>query len=408
MQPPTLLIVLILLLSPHQNSQPPPVDFYVAPYGDDTNPGTIDRPFKTITKAYYSSSPGNLIYFRGGKYEPTIINGPVAMDLARNNQGSQKENIKFWAYPGEKPVINLSSIQFKGGTIWGVLLSGNYMHWKGFEITGLPAIASQWVHCALMLKDCNNCIFENLTIHDNNGLGLVLGGNSSNNLIVNCDAYNNQDPLTSSDPYGNADGFHIGVINNPDATNTLRNCRAWYNSDDGFDCYNNEGTVIFENCWAFFNGYKPETLESAGDGDGFKLGNSQKSYKSIKRILKGCISARNKLTGIDLNDGMFEVQLEHCLCYKNGNHGIYINKYNMANNIINCISFDNGSGYNALISKESSIINCSWQGFNITQNSFVNTDIQKLRNSRNIDNDLPINEFLKLSPSSNFKFKKQP
>lgn len=40
-------------------------------------------------------------------------------------------------------------------------------------------------------------------------MGFTLKGNSNNNRVLNSDSYRNQDPETTTDPYGNADGFHI-------------------------------------------------------------------------------------------------------------------------------------------------------------------------------------------------------
>lgn len=379
--------------------------YIVAPTGDDSNPGSLAKPFKTLAKAYSIAKAGDTIYFRTGKYAVTNTNASVGISLNRNINGSEGKMILFWAFPGEKPVIDLSAITYTGGTIWGILVTGNYLHWKGFEVTGLPLIQAQYTHSAFMAKDCNHCIFENMIVHDNDGMGLVLAGNSDKNLIVNCDAYNNQDALTISDPYGNADGFHIGVISNTAVENTLRGCRSWYNSDDGYDCYNNEGSVIFENCWALWNGYKVNSTEAAGDGDGFKLGNSQGTYTTVKRTLTGCIAANNHLTGIDLNDGKFAVNLSRCISYNNANHGIYLNKFNMTNNISNCIATANKSGYNALITAQSTVTNCSWKGFDVSASNFKSVDVKQLLTNRTVDFNLPSTTCLQLSAASTFQFK---
>src|SRR5262245_60270523 len=42
--------------------------WYVAPGGNDTNPGTIAQPFQTIQKAQTVVSPGDTFYIRGGTY----------------------------------------------------------------------------------------------------------------------------------------------------------------------------------------------------------------------------------------------------------------------------------------------------------------------------------------------------
>lgn len=42
--------------------------FYVAPDGDDMNPGTIEEPFRTFLPAVTQAGPGDFIYARGGTY----------------------------------------------------------------------------------------------------------------------------------------------------------------------------------------------------------------------------------------------------------------------------------------------------------------------------------------------------
>ena len=46
-------------------------DFYVAPGGNDSNPGTIDRPLASLQRAIDVAEPGDLVYVRGGVYNIT-------------------------------------------------------------------------------------------------------------------------------------------------------------------------------------------------------------------------------------------------------------------------------------------------------------------------------------------------
>lgn len=380
-------------------------NYYVSPGGSDSNPGTINQPFKSIEKAYSVAAAGMLIYFRGGTYKPLNQGAQVSFNFAKGKNGAWGKLIRFWAYPGESVVIDLSSLTHTGGTIWGVSFTGNYWHWKGFEIKGLPNIVWKYNHTAFMAYACNNCIFENLKIHDNNAMGFCLAGASTNNLVLNSDSYRNQDAGTSTDPYGNADGFHIGPMTNTSNVNTIQGCRSWSNSDDGYDMYNNEGTVNLVNCYSFSNGYRVGTTTKAGDGVGFKLGNSNGAYASVKRVLAGCISANNRMTGFDLNDGNFAVKMDKCKSFNNHNHGIYLNKYSRVNLIYNCVSISSGSGYNALVTSQSTIFNCSWKGFSVSASNFVSTDISLLSSTRNTDGSLPTTNFMVLKSASVFQYR---
>ena len=52
----------------------------------------------------------------------------------------------------------------------------------------------------------------------------------------------------------------------------FRGCRAWNNADDGYDFFAADDVVLIEDCWAFLNGTTSPGGNTAGDGNGFKLG----------------------------------------------------------------------------------------------------------------------------------------
>ncbi len=71
--------------------------YYISPSGDDSNPGTLAKPWRSIQKAANNASPGEIIYLRGGTYNEYI-------EVYKS--GSQKQPIQFKAYPGETPIID--------------------------------------------------------------------------------------------------------------------------------------------------------------------------------------------------------------------------------------------------------------------------------------------------------------
>jgi hypothetical protein len=96
---------------------------FVAPTGDDANPGTMAQPLKTVAKArdVVRGMTANMtadvtVYLRGGTY-------PQASTLSFGNADSGKNGfyVKYLAYPGEQPVIT-------GGkpiTGWAASSAGN-------------------------------------------------------------------------------------------------------------------------------------------------------------------------------------------------------------------------------------------------------------------------------------------
>lgn len=88
---------------------------YVAPNGDDVNPGTIDKPFKTLDRALELAKNhkkgGLTIYLREGTY--SNING-CTMDV--NISGTEAHPTFISAYPGEDVVLT-SAISIKGSNL---------------------------------------------------------------------------------------------------------------------------------------------------------------------------------------------------------------------------------------------------------------------------------------------------
>lgn len=104
--------------SPHLSYCAIQASFYVAPDGDDANPGTISAPFKTITAArdavrtVNGSMTGDIyVYLRGGVYpvESTIQLKPV-------DSGKNGFRVYYKAYEGEVPVIS-GAVKVTGWTL---------------------------------------------------------------------------------------------------------------------------------------------------------------------------------------------------------------------------------------------------------------------------------------------------
>lgn len=86
------------------------VDFYVSPNGSDQNPGTIDQPFATLTKAkaVVSTAARRLeagqaatVYLRGGTY---VLDETLVFGL--RDGAPQGATVRYMAYQGETPVVS--------------------------------------------------------------------------------------------------------------------------------------------------------------------------------------------------------------------------------------------------------------------------------------------------------------
>jgi hypothetical protein len=307
--------------------------YYVAPAGLDTNSGTIQQPFLTIQRAQTAVSAGDTVYIRGGTYmmQNSQIAGysnPYAYVTLLNKSGSATAGrINYWAYPGERPVFNYANVNpnvnVSNGTVTfnapfrisAFEVTGSYLHLRGLEVVGVrvPLVANNvntQSICFSQSGQFGNNIYEGLSMHDGQAIGFYLL-RGPNNLILNCDAYRNNDNVNTSNTTGTANGGNVdGFGNHPNNAsytgNVFRGCRAWQNSDDGYDCISAFAPTVFENCWAFYNGYT-QNFASRGDGNGFKAGGyGSAALTSIpttvpRNIIRFCVAVRNRSNGFYSN-----------------------------------------------------------------------------------------------------------
>lgn len=99
-------------------------EYYVAPTGSDSNPGTISDPWKTFTKALRSVSGGDTVYFRAGTY----AGGVAPFDL----HPPAGEWITFKPYDDEAVIIDSGNTAGDGAI---ELHGASYLIFDGFEIT---------------------------------------------------------------------------------------------------------------------------------------------------------------------------------------------------------------------------------------------------------------------------------
>jgi hypothetical protein len=301
-------------------------DYYVSLKGSDSNPGTLQEPFKTIEKAFSVAGNTDLIYVRGGTYPIQDVTRTYGLKLAVTGGPDSLHRLKIWAYPGERVVIDCGDIARKDDGLVGIYIESHNIHLKGFDVINVKqytdASGHGFYNVGILVKG-NNVLVENCTAHNNQGTGINLGGTCTGTTVLNCDSYDNYDPYTyKSDgtfsPGENADGFHI-TVNGLDATQKLVGCRAWNNSDDGYDCYNTDGYVFFDSCWSFRNGYMPNSNTlSEGNGAGFKLGATNSSYAIVKKFVRNCVATINKAEGFTQNNGRVIMYIYNNTAYNNG------------------------------------------------------------------------------------------
>lgn len=368
-------------------------NYYLSPSGNDNNSGTVGSPFFTLNKAWTVVAAGDTVYLRGGTYNWSI----QQYLLGKNGTATNKINV--WNYPGESPVLTQSGSYPTDGQDL-IYFQGNYVHWKGLEIANCTRDVN---YSAFRTEAASNCIWERIYYHHNK-LGFALRGQvgtTTNNLILNCDFAFNEDPALD-----NADGINITYISNTSSTNTVRGCRAWNNSDDGFDNWENQGTVIYENCWAWRNGYK-ENGTDAGDGGGFKFGQTGSST-SVRRVVKNCVAANNRKWGFVENSSQFDMEFFNNSAANNGvinwwfgDWGPYPSNKQFTNNTYVGAGEGLFGDYGYRLYSGTTQTTNSWNTGDIaTSADFVSNDYTQLGNARQADGSLPEITYLHITTGS--------
>lgn len=401
------------------------VDYFVSPSGLDSNSGTEELPFFSLSKAIAKATAGTTIYLREGIYKPTVgdimkVKGEsdvydCVFFLSAN--GTSQKPIAITGYPGESVVIDLSDIKTEN-RIMGFDLRGNYWHLKNFDIVGIQVTQtghSQSINIGLF--GGNNCIIENVNMHDGMGIG-VYATKGCNNLVLNCDAYNNYDPVSGNGKGGNCDGFGFHLKDVEDKGNVLRGCRAWRNSDDGFDLINNFAPVVIEKCWAWENGYDADMI-SRGDGTGIKSGGyGMRKSPNVpvvipRNIIRNCIAYANKNQGFYANHHLGGLDFINNSAYSNRRNFNMVNRKSIKENVNvdgyehnllnNVAFFPTSSGEDCVnINLDlSTLSNNTFDGsIEVNSSDFKSFDVSDLLLPRKADGSLPDIDFLKLKENS--------
>lgn len=262
-------------------------------------------PGDDFVAAMESAAAGDTVFFAPGTYKVKYTAGSKNTIVLKKS-GTASAPIVFYAEGHAKAVIDF---QFPELTYvqdsYGLSMTGSYYELHGIGIT---RAGYQGAYVTGSYNSFYNCsFFENR----NSGLEINKGGNHT--MVVNVDAYRNYDPKKKG---GMADGF--ASKQKQGTGNTFINCRAWENSDDGFDFFDSPDSVIVYDSWTFRNGVNvfgyPDSIWNV-NGNGFKMGgNHQQSNSRCTR----CISFDNVAKGFDQNNNSGGITVEQSIGYRNG------------------------------------------------------------------------------------------
>jgi hypothetical protein len=303
--------------------------YFVAPDGNDANTGEIDSPFSNITKAASVVLPGDTIFVRGGTYT-------YSTTIRLTNSGTVLAPIRIWAYPNEHPVLDFSAMAdadpnrgFLLTTNTAAGIGGSFWHIKGLEIYRAG-------DNGIKIEGCGN-IIESCSFHHNRDSGVQIGladstddlnrQTAANGYLVASNQIINCDSYLNYDPrHGGGNADGFTCKLNPGRGNVFKGCRSWENSDDGWDLYKNNYDVTLENCWTFHNG-DPASFGVTSAGNAEGFKLGGDSNYTGPRYVRRCIAFDNRYGGS--SDGKAYHQNDH--------RGQIV--------LLNCLSFSNNYNY---------------------------------------------------------------
>jgi len=173
-------------------------EYYVAVWGDDTDPGTKDKPYKTIQRGCDIAQPGDFVIALEGQFDERVqVNGA----------GS----------PGMMITIQADGlVVMKGFTILADWITARY-----FEITGTPNVNRDGFGVYLA---GDNCLIEDNYIHFATRGGILIE-NRENDHISDCVIRKNR--LYRNAMYGIAVHGRNHLIEENEVSGTIQNHPDW-------------------------------------------------------------------------------------------------------------------------------------------------------------------------------------
>ncbi|MDR1527727.1 MAG: T9SS type A sorting domain-containing protein [Dysgonamonadaceae bacterium] len=381
--------------------------YYVSPNGNDaTANGSHENPFYSLQKAIDLVEAGDSIVISGGTYHySTRINiGKIG--------APDGGTLSLVAPEGERALLDFSAMALDPNH-QGIRITGSYWHIYGLDIQGAgdngmliernKPDGGTAADIQNRTEEGHHNTVEFCTFFENKDTGLQMKNMAEYNRIINCDSYFNRDAED-----GNADGFAPKL--SVGTGNYFYGCRAWNNSDDGWDGilydadegFADDMTTVYENCWSFNNGFLKDGSESKGNGNGFKLGGSGNKDRRHNAMLINCLAFDNLMKGFDQNHNTGDMTLINCTGFankylNNKNHFTYkIDEDILAPGkkltLTNCVAVWDGitdpddSQYTPLRLMQGIRNTCD---FLTSASDYVSTDTTGVRSPRKADGSLP-------------------
>jgi hypothetical protein len=302
--------------------------YYVSDSGDDHNPGSITKPWKTLEKInLLDLKPGYNILLEGG----TVFRGTIRLDSC--DSGEEEKKVIIGSYGTGRAIIDgaqaegivvencrhfiIRDLIVKGsGRKDGNFSDGIFLtESRYFNLDSLELFGFQ--HSGLHVHICSELKITNIYAHDNGFAGIHVTGTTINDSVN----YDNEN-------------IYIGYCiaeNNPGDPTVTKN-----HSGNGILASSVRGGTI-EFCEAFNNGWD---MPWTGNGPvGIWI------WDCTDFVIQYCIAYDNKTNpvaadggGFDLDGGVSNSVVQYCLSYNNQGAGFGLFEFGAAkpweNNIV--------------------------------------------------------------------------
>lgn len=286
--------------------------YFVSNSGNDNNPGTEEKPFKTIQKINsIVLEPGDALFLKGGE----TFNGKLSIRL----NGTSSDSILVSSYGQGRALID-------GGNDQAISVAGKYFRLSNLNAKGSGRKEGN-TSAGIQVIEAHHAVVDNIHVEGFQKAGLGLW-NCKNVLISKVEAENN-----------GFSGIYVEGSNKKESRNiTVRDCKANNNPGDPTNLTNHSGNgiliglstnVIIDHCTATDNGWD---MPRTGNGPVGIWG-----YECDSLTIQYCISYRNRTQkgakdggGFDFDGGITNSLMQYCLSYENEGAGYGLFQYNGA------------------------------------------------------------------------------